>query len=181
MTSYCEMVRSNKLDPVHKEYHDDGYGFPIKDDNKLFELLVLEINQAGLSWNIVLKKKNTFYKVYDKFNIKKVASYKQKDINRLLKDPGIIRNRLKIQAAIHNAKIILELKKEYGSFKNWLDKHSPRTREEWTKLFKKTFKFTGGEIVNEFLISTSHLPGAHDKKCPFYKKVLKQKPLWKKN
>jgi DNA-3-methyladenine glycosylase I len=86
----------------------------------------------------------------------------------LLNDAGIIRNRLKIHAAIENAKTILQLQKEHGSFKNWLDRHHPKNREEWTKLFKKTFRFTGGEIVNEFLMSTGYLPGAHDQDCPVF-------------
>ena len=74
-------------------------------------------------------------------------------------------------AAIVNAQKILELKKDFGSFKGWIDAHHPLTKEEWIKLFKKTFKFTGGEIVNEFLMSTGYLPGAHDADCPIYKKV----------
>jgi len=133
-----------------------------------------------LSWTTILKKQDTFRKAYHDFNIKKVAAYKQKDIDRLLADPGIIRNRLKVNAAIENAKTILGLQKEHGSFKKWLDKQHPLSKEEWTKLFKKTFRFTGGEIVNEFLMSTGYLPGAHDESCPVYKKVLKSKPLWNK-
>jgi DNA-3-methyladenine glycosylase I len=87
-------------------------------------------------------------------------------------DPGIIRNRLKINAAIVNAQKILELKKEYGSFKGWLDAHHPKTKEEWVKIFKKTFKFIGGEIVNEFLMSTAYLPGAHTPDCPIYREMI---------
>jgi hypothetical protein len=108
----------------------------------------------------------------------KVAAYKEKDFDRLMNDAGIIRNRLKINAAIENAKTILGLQKEFGSFKNWLAHHHPKTREEWTKLFKKAFKFTGGEIVNEFIMSAGYIPGAHDKDCPVYKKVIKAKPRW---
>ncbi|ULT46104.1 DNA-3-methyladenine glycosylase I [Niabella defluvii] len=95
-------------------------------------------------------------------------------------DAGIIRNRLKINAAIENAKTIIGLQKEFGSFKNWLDFHHPKTREEWMKLFKKTFKFTGGEIVNEFLMSTGYLPGCHSETCPAYKKIAKLRPMWMK-
>lgn len=180
--SYCSALRSMKPADadVHKIYHDQHYGFPIKEDDELFCRLVLEINQAGLSWTTILKKQDTFRKAYHDFNIKKVAAYKQKDIDRLLADPGIIRNRLKVNAAIENAKTILGLQKEHGSFKKWLDKQHPLSKEEWTKLFKKTFRFTGGEIVNEFLMSTGYLPGAHDESCPVYKKVLKSKPLWNK-
>ena len=71
-----------------------------------------------------------------------------------------------------------ELRKEYGSFKGWLDAHHPLTKDEWTKLFRKTFVFTGGEIVNEFLLSTGYLAGAHDKDCPIYKKVASLRPAW---
>lgn len=165
---------------VHRIYHDTAYGFPIEDDNELFERLVLEINQAGLSWTTILNKQKNFKKAYHNFRIKKVASYDEAERMRLLSDAGIIRNRLKVNAAIENAKIIMGLQKEYGSFKNWLDKnHSiSNSREEWTKLFKKTFLFTGGEIVNEFLMSTGYLPGAHIESCRIYKKVLKSKPSW---
>lgn len=164
---------------VHKTYHDLHYGFPIHDDNELFCRLILEINQAGLSWTTILNKQENFRKAYHDFNIKKVAGYKEKDFNRLMQDAGIIRNRLKINAAIENAKAILQIQKENGSFKNWLDEHHPSTKEEWIKIFKKTFRFTGGEIVNEFLVSTGYLKGAHDENCPVYKTVIKSNPAWK--
>jgi DNA-3-methyladenine glycosylase I len=180
--SYCQaLARMNDTElALHKEYHDKYYGFPIDDDNELFCRLVLEINQAGLSWSTILKKQENFRKAFHNFNIKKVASYKDKDVARLLNDAGIIRNRLKVNAAIENAKTIVQLQKETGSFKKWLDSHHPKTKDEWTKLFKKTFRFTGGEIVNEFLVSTGYLPGAHADSCPVYKKALKQKPAWLK-
>jgi DNA-3-methyladenine glycosylase I len=165
---------------VHVQYHNHEYGFPIRDDNHLFARLVLEINQAGLSWTTILNKKENFFKAYDRFDIEKVASYNKKQINRLLNDPGIIRNRLKIQAAVDNAKKILEIKKEHGSFKKWLDKQHPLSREEWVKIFKNNFRFTGGEIVNEFLVSSGYLPGAHIPACPIYEKVLKKNPPWLK-
>ena len=97
-----------------------------------------------------MKKKENFFKAYDNFEVSKVAKYNEKKIEKLLNDAGIIRNRLKITAAIENAKKILELQKEFGSFKKWLDKHHPLTKDEWVKLFKQNFRFTGGEIVNEF-------------------------------
>lgn len=167
-------------DNVHKHYHDKEYGFPLADDDELFARLVLEINQAGLSWTTILNKKDNFFKAYDNFSIKKVAKYNQKKIDALLNDAGIIRNRLKVNAAIENAKKILEIQKEHGSFKKWLDKNHPLTKEEWVKLFKKHFRFTGGEIVNEFLMSTGYLPGAHAEDCPVYKKIIKLKPVWLK-
>ncbi len=180
--SYCKAIPTMKLADalVHKEYHDKHYGFPIENDDELFCRLILEINQAGLSWSTILHKQQNFRKAYHHFNIKKVAAYKQKDITRLLNDAGIIRNKLKVNAAIENAKAIVVLQNEFGSFKNWLAHHHPKTKEEWMKLFKQTFKFTGGEIVNEFLMSAGYLPGAHDEHCSIYKKVLKAKPLWLK-
>jgi DNA-3-methyladenine glycosylase I len=178
MTTYCDYCNTHPEDTYNRVYHDTQYGFPLKDDHLLFERLILEINQAGLSWITILKKADNFRKAYDKFKIEKVAKYTEKDRARLLADAGIIRNRLKVNAAIVNAQKILELKKEHGSFKNWLDTHHPLTKDEWTKLFRKTFVFTGGEIVNEFLMSTGYLPGAHQKDCPIYKKVVGQKPVW---
>ena len=178
--SYCKAInnmRGDELD-VHKVYHDTQYGFPIEEDNELFCRLILEINQAGLSWTTILKKQESFRKAYHNFDIKKVASYKDKDIQRLLNDAGIIRNRLKINAAVENAKTILALQKEFGSFKKWLVHHHTKSREEWTRLFKNTFRFTGGEIVNEFLMSCGYLPGAHETTCPVHKKIMKAKPLW---
>ena len=175
-SSYCEAILTMEKDNVHRIYHDTYYGFPIEDDNELFERLILEINQAGLSWDTILKKQKNFKKAYEDFNIKKVATFKEKDFERLMNDAGIIRNRLKINAAIENARTILKIQKEYGSFKKWLDHHHPKTKEEWVKLFKITFKFTGGEIVNEFLMSTGYLSGAHIESCPVFKKLVKANP-----
>lgn len=175
--SYCEYVsRLEKTNP-HRIYHDAVYGRPDKNDTELFELLVLEINQAGLSWNTILNKQENFKNAYDNFNIKKIANYQEPDISKLLDNPGIIRNRLKINAAIHNAKVVTELQKEFGSFGQWLDHYQANTREEWVRLFKKTFKFTGGEIVNEFLMSTGHLPGAHIDTCSIKLEITKNKKL----
>ena len=180
--SYCRAIENMPKDKktLHKAYHDKLYGFPIHDDNELFGRLILEINQAGLSWETILKKETTFRKAYDDFNIEKVASYTEADRERLLADGGIIRNRLKINAAIENAKTILQLQKEYGSFERWLEHHYSKSKEEWVKLFKKTFKFTGGEIVNEFLMSIGYLQGAHSIDCRIYKDILKTKPMWLK-
>jgi DNA-3-methyladenine glycosylase I len=180
--SYCTAIEMMSGDRklLHQAYHDKLYGFPIHDDNELFCRLVLEINQAGLSWETILKKEAGFRKAYNNFDIKKVASYNEADRERLLADPGIIRNRLKVNAAIENAKTILQLQKEYGSFEKWLENHHPKTKEEWVKLFKKTFKFTGGEIVNEFLMSIGYLQGAHDTNCEIQKDILKTEPMWLK-
>ena len=175
-SSYCEAVLSMDKDNLHRIYHDNFYGFPIEDDNELFERLILEINQAGLSWDTILKKQENFKKAYKNFDIKKVAAFSESDFERLMNDAGIIRNKLKIKAAIENAKTILRIQKQFGSFKNWLNHHQAKTKEEWVKLFKTTFRFTGGEIVNEFLMSTGYLPGAHIETCKIYKKVLKSSP-----
>jgi DNA-3-methyladenine glycosylase I len=176
--TYCEFVLNAGKDTVHHHYHDNEYGFPIDDDNLLFARLVLEINQAGLSWETILKKKDNFFRAFDDFNIDKISRYSEKKKEKLMQDAGIIRNRLKIEAAIHNAKCIKAIQKQFNSFKNWLDHHHPKSKEEWVKLFKTTFRFTGGEIVNEFLMSTGYLPGAHVPTCSVYKKVVKQKPKW---
>ena len=180
--SYCIAIEnmSGERKELHKAYHDQLYGFPIHDDNALFGRLILEINQAGLSWETILKKETAFKKAYHQYNIKKIAAYNTADFERLMSNPGIIRNRLKIQAAIENAKAILQLQKEYGSFEKWIAFHHPKSKEEWVKVFKQYFKFTGGEIVNEFLMSIGYLPGAHVETCEIYKRVIKQKPAWLK-
>lgn len=178
MTTYCDYCNSHPEDTFNRVYHDTQYGFPLRDDNLLFERLILEINQAGLSWITILKKAQNFRKAYDDFKIEKIANYDEKEIARLLADAGIIRNRLKVNAAIVNAQRILELQKEYGSFKGWLDSNRSLSKEEWIKLFKKTFVFTGGEIVNEFLMSTGYLAGAHDEECHIYRRVASLRPAW---
>jgi DNA-3-methyladenine glycosylase I len=178
--SYCEWLWSIKAekDNLHKIYHDTQYGFPIAGDDELFGRFLLEIFQGGLNWTIILKKQENFRRAFSGFSIEKVARYKEKDFTRLMADEGIIRNRLKIKAAIHNANVIIGIQKEHGSFKKWLDKQEYPTLDEWKKLFKKTFTFTGGEIVNEFLVSTGHLPGAHIPECEVYAKTLRKKPMW---
>jgi DNA-3-methyladenine glycosylase I len=179
MASYCDYCLSHPEDTYNHVYHNTQYGFPIHEDNLLFERLILEINQAGLSWLTILKKADNFRSAYHNFDITRVAKYGESDVNRLLADPGIIRNRLKINAAIVNAQKILELQKECGSFAGWLDRHHPLSRDEWTKLFRTTkFVFTGGEIVNEFLMSTGYLAGAHDETCPVFKRVASLRPAW---
>jgi DNA-3-methyladenine glycosylase I len=178
MATYCEYCNSNPDDTYNRNYHDSQYGFPLADDNLLFERLVLEINQAGLSWITILKKADNFRSAYSQFDIDSIAAYDEADRERLLNDTGIVRNRLKVNAAIENARRIQNLRSEYGSFKGWLDAHHPLTKDEWVRLFKQNFKFVGGEIVNEFLMSTGYLPGAHEASCPIYSKVKSQSPPW---
>jgi DNA-3-methyladenine glycosylase I len=175
MSSYCDIAPGH---PFHGDYHDEEYGFPLADDRLLFERLVLEINQAGLSWLTILKKCEAFRTAYDNFEIEKVAAYGERDRLRLLSDPGIIRNRLKVEAAIYNAQRLLEIQQQYGSFAEWLNQTHPLSKAEWVKVFKKTFRFTGGEIVGEFLMSTGYLPGAHAESCPVYAKIAALNPPW---
>jgi DNA-3-methyladenine glycosylase I len=169
--TYCDAVLLMDRNNVHRIYHDTAYGYPITDDNELFGRLILEINQAGLSWTTILNKQENFRAAYHNFEINKVANYDENDRQRLLNDTGIIRNRLKINATIHNARVILDLQQKHGSFKHWLDANHANSKENWVKVFKKTFLFTGGEIVNEFLMSTGYLPGAHTENCPVYHKL----------
>ncbi|HTY56229.1 MAG TPA: DNA-3-methyladenine glycosylase I [Candidatus Binataceae bacterium] len=176
--SYCQIALGH---PVHGPFHDHEHGFPIRGDDALFERLILEINQAGLSWLAVLKKRENFRAAFDGFAIDKVAKYGDKKKLRLLSDAGIIRNRLKIDAAIENARRIVAIRDQHGSFASWLDSHHPLAKDEWIKLFRKTLVFTGGEITNEFLIGVGYLPGAHDDACPIFARVAREKPPWMKS
>ena len=173
--TYCEVAAGH---PYHGPYHDTEYGFPLRDDHALFERLVLEINQAGLSWLTILKKRDNLRRAYRGFDIDRVARFTARDRARLLADEGIIRNRLKVNAAIENAKRLRGLRDRYRSFADWLDAHHPLEKAEWVKLFKRTFVFTGGEIVNEFLVSTGYLPGAHDPSCAVHARILALEPPW---
>jgi DNA-3-methyladenine glycosylase I len=175
MSSYCDIAPGHEF---HGPYHDHEYGFPIANDNKLFERLCLEIMQAGLSWLTILKKKENFIKAFDAFDLDIVSAYKDDDVSRLLNDEGIIRNKLKIAAIIENAKRIKQIQSDFGSFANWLAQNHPKSKLDWVKLFKKTFKFTGGEITGEFLMSIGYLPGTHHETCPIYQKIEKLNPAW---
>ena len=175
MSSYCDFAPGH---PIHGSYHDTEYGFPQTSESELFERLVLEINQAGLSWETILKKREGFRGAYSGFDVDKVAGYGEKDRARLLADAGIIRNRLKVDAAIHNAQVIRGLRDSHGGFLQWLEAQYPLPKTEWVKLFKKTFRFTGGEITGEFLMSLGYLPGAHREDCPAFKRAAKHRPAW---
>lgn len=175
MSWYCDYALGN---PIHGPYHDDEYGFPRQDEAVLFELLSLEIFQAGLSWELILKKRATTFKAFDGFDVDTVAAYGEKDIARLLGDAGIIRNKLKINSIIENGKRIQAMRESHDGFANFIEAHHPMAKPGWVKLFKKTFKFTGGEIVNEFLMSLGYLPGAHRVDCPAYARIAARKPPW---
>ena len=175
MSGYCHIAPGH---PLHGPYHDHEYGFPQREEAVLFERLLLEINQAGLSWETMLRKRDGFRAAYSGFDVDRVARYGERDRARLLADPGIIRNRLKVEAAIHNARVIQQLRDTHGGFAAWLDAHHPLPKAEWVKLFKKTFRFTGGEITGEFLMSLGYLPGAHRQDCPAYRRAAQQRPPW---
>ncbi|HTO15717.1 MAG TPA: DNA-3-methyladenine glycosylase I [Edaphocola sp.] len=179
--SYCNVIKEMQVGErrsLHENYHNYHYGFPLHDDNELFGRLILEVFQAGLSWETILKKEENFKKAFQNYDIKKIACFGKKDFDALIQNAGIIRNKLKINATIYNAQKIVELQNEYGSFEKWLASNHSLVLQDWVKLFKKSFKFTGPEIVNEFLMSIGYLPGAHEEGCPVYKEILFAKPMW---
>jgi DNA-3-methyladenine glycosylase I len=182
VSDYCEIAPG---DPWHGPYHDREYGFPITDDPitgdaALFERLSLEIQQAGLSWILVLKKREALRESFAGFDPRIVAEFGQDDIARLLGDSRIIRNRRKLEAVIGNAARILDIAGEHGSFAAWLDNYHPLDLEDWVRLFRRTFRFMGPEIVREFLVSTGYLPGAHRRSCPVYDKIQALDPPWRR-
>lgn len=179
--SYCEAIKNMEAGSrknLHLRYHDLQYGFPLKEDNEIFGRLILEINQAGLSWETILRKEAAFRSAYDDFDIAKIAAYSEADQARLMADAGIVRNRLKIQAAIHNAQVVVKIQEEHGSFYDWLVGQSPKTLPEWLDVFKRDFTFVGGSILNDFLKSSGFLPDAHERSCPIYEKVIEADPIW---
>lgn len=175
MSWYCDIAPGH---PYHGPYHDHEYGFPITDENALFERLCLEILQAGLSWLIVLKKRPALTAAFEGFSVDRVAMYGDTERERLLADPGIIRNRRKIDAIIENARRVQNLRQTHGSFAGWIAAQHPRSKDDWVKLFRQTFLFTGGEVVNEFLMSIGILPGAHRDDCPVQARILACHPAW---
>lgn len=176
MNWYCDVAPGH---PFHGPYHDDEYGVPIEDDRALFERLCLEIFQAGLSWLIVLKKRPALVAAFDGFDPDRVAAYGPAEIERLMGDAAIIRNRRKIEAVIGNARKVIEIRAAEGSFSAWILRHHPRDKAEWVKLFRRTFAFTGGEVVGEFLMSIGVLPGAHRDDCPACARILDLDPPWR--
>lgn len=175
MSGYCDVAPGH---PLHGPYHDHEYGFPRTDDRELFERLTLEIAQAGLSWRLVLEKRPGYTAAFANWDLDTVAAWGEDEIEVLVADARIIRNRLKIAATIHNARVIQTLRSSHGSFHAWLLAHHPRPKVEWVRLFKQTFRFTGGEITGEFLMSLGFLQGAHRDSCPVQTRVLAAAPPW---
>ena len=175
MSWYCDAAPGH---PLHGPYHDDEYGFPLSNEPALFERLALEIFQAGLSWELTLKKRPALVAAFDGFDVDAVAAYGPSDVARLLADAGIIRNRRKIDAIISNAGVLQAMRSTHGGFAGWLASHHPRSKTEWVRVFRDTFKFTGGEIVGEFLMSTGYLPGAHRPDCPAAMRIANTSPPW---
>jgi DNA-3-methyladenine glycosylase I len=163
---YCDIAKGH---PIHGPYHDREYGFSARSTRVLFERLALEIMQAGLSWEIVLKKRKALNAAFDRFDPEKVSVYSAADIERLMGDSRIIRNRRKIEAVVVNAARLGAIRESHGSFARWLDAHHPQSCENWIILFKKSFVFMGPEVVREFLMSLGYLPGAHKRGCPVEK------------
>lgn len=175
MSSYCDSAPGHEF---HGPYHDTEYGFPTEDETVLFERLCMEIMQAGLSWILILKKRKGLNAAFADFNVDRVAGFVDHDVERLLGDENIIRNRLKINSIIENAKRIQAMRQSHDGFANWIASHHPLTKPEWVKLFKKTFKFTGGEITGEFLMSIGYLPGSHSQACPIGVSLEVISPPW---
>lgn len=175
MSWYCDAAPGHEF---HGPYHDNEYGFPLRDEAALLERLALEIMQAGLSWLLVLKKRPGLVAAFDGFDVDRVADYGPADVARILGDPGVIRNRRKVEAIVANAGRIRAMRASHGGFAAWLDAHHPLTAADWVRLFRKEFRFTGGEVTGEFLMSTGYLPGAHRADCPVHRRIAALGPPW---
>jgi DNA-3-methyladenine glycosylase I len=175
MSTYCDTAPGH---PLHGPYHAEEYGFPTRDECTLFERMVLEINQAGLSWELMLKKREAFRAAFDGYDVDRVAAYGESERARLLADAGIVRNRRKVDAVIENARRIRSLRNEAGGLAAWIETHHPLPKAEWVKLFRRTFLFMGPEVVGEFLMSIGVLPGAHREDCPVHARIAALPPHW---
>jgi DNA-3-methyladenine glycosylase I len=177
-------------DPLYVKYHDEEWGVPVHDDRKLFEFLILEGAQAGLSWINILKKRENYIKAFDNFDPLKVSRYSEKKIEKLLQNPGIVRNKLKINSAVGNAKAFLKIQKEYGSFDKYIWsfvggkpiinkwkslKEIPVTTKESDAmskdLKKRGFKFVGSTICYAFMQAVG-MVNDHTKKCFRYRELV---------
>ena len=176
-------------DPLYEAYHDTEWGVPVRDDDTLFEFLILETFQAGLSWITVLRKRENFSKAFDRFNYRKIAAYDQKKVDSLLQDPGIIRNKLKVNATISNAKAFMEIQKEFGSFNTyiWDFVDGEPIKNQWKNykdapattavsdaiskdLKKRGFKFVGSTVIYAHMQATG-MVNDHEVNCFRYHEV----------
>lgn len=188
-----ERCKWSLSDPLYISYHDKEWGKPMHSDRKLFEMLVLEGMQAGLSWITILKKRKNFREAFDNFDPKKISKYSNKKINQLLKNEGIIRNKLKIDAAIKNAKVFLETQREFGSFDKYIWQfvnYKPivnkrkglgdipaKTKESMDMskdLLKRGFKFVGPTICYAYMQSVG-MVNDHVVNCFRYEEIKKAK------
>lgn len=151
-------------DPVMEKYHDEEWGFPVRTTRKHFEQLTLEIFQAGLSWRTILHKRKAFREEFMRFSPEKVARFTEKDIGRILGNPGVVRNRKKIEAAIENARRFLAIQKKYGSFNRYLAS-LPDDLPSLQKIFRAEFVFMGPKIAEAYLESVGRIPEPHDPRC----------------
>ena len=171
----------NLNNPIYIKYHDIEWGIPNFDDNYLFEMLILESFQAGLSWECILNKRESFRKAYGKFNIDKVCTYDDKKIEELLNNKNIIRNKLKIKASINNAKIFKDIQKEYNSFYNYIKTFTNNktiyeignttnnlSANISNDLKKRGMKFVGSTIIYSYLQAIGII-NSHEKECFLYK------------
>ena len=176
----------NEKNQTYIDYHDNEWGILNLDEQYLYEMLILESFQAGLSWECVLNKRDDFKSAFDNFNIDKVSKYDDEKINELLKNKSIIRNKLKIKAAINNSKIFKEIQKEYGTFKNYLMKFSKNeifyevgnttsqlSGEISKDLYKRGMRFVGSTIIYSYLQAIGIIY-SHDEECFLYKDNLKE-------
>ena len=175
MAKYCDVAPGH---PEHGPYHDHEYGYPLDDEAALFERLSLEIFQAGLSWLIVLKKRPNFAAALAGFDVDCVAAFGPADVERLLGDATIIRNRRKIEAVIENARRVAALRSSHGGMASWIAVHHPMILDEWVRLFRRAFVFMGPEVVREFLLSIGCLRGAHREDCPAFTRIAALRPPW---
>ena len=178
--------------PLMIKYHDEEWGVPVHNDRKIFEFMILDAFQAGLSWQTIINKRKNFEKAFDKFDYKKIAKYGKKEYNRLIKDAGIIRNKAKITAAIKNAKLFMEVQKEFGTFDNYIWQfvnHKPivmkvksakdfratsKESDAMSKdLKKRGFQFVGSTICYAFMQAAGMI-NDHFVNCFRYKGVYKK-------
>lgn len=181
----CPWVNEKNL--LYVKYHDEEQGVPVYDDNKLFEMLLLESFQAGLSWECILNKREAFKKAFDNFDYQKISNYNEEKIEELLNNKDIIRNKRKITSTITNAKIFMDIKKEYQTFSNYLwhytnnkiiyeyDKTTSELSDKISKdLYKRGMRFVGSTIIYSYLQAIGII-NSHNPECDLYKKNQKGK------